>query len=104
MGETWAYAPCDGSACIYHDPLGSPPANGTTLRLDPSLPTGDYAKTFTYEVQVTASPGTVLTNHAEVSSTSSDPEAGHMWATADVSVIEVPPTWTLYLPAIYRNH
>lgn len=102
MGETWAYAPCDGSACIYHDPLGSPPANGTTLRLDPLLPTGNYTRTFTYEVQVTASAGTLLTNRAEVSSTSSDPEAAHMWAMADVSVTEIPPT--IYLPAVYRNH
>ncbi|MGC9336406.1 MAG: hypothetical protein ACP5JJ_19895, partial [Anaerolineae bacterium] len=104
MGETWAYAPCDGSACIYHDPFGSPPANGTTLRLDPVLATGNYTKTFTYQVQVTAGAGTLLTNRAEVSSTSPDPEAVRMWAMADVSVTDSPPTWSLYLPVIHRNN
>jgi uncharacterized repeat protein (TIGR01451 family) len=104
MGETWAFAPCDGDPCLYHDPEGSPPANGTTLRLDPFVASGDYVKTFTYQVEITADVGTLLTNWAEVTSTSPDPEVASMLAIADVSVIEVPPTWYLYLPSILKNY
>ena len=102
MGETWGYAPCLGGSCLYHDPEGSPPANGTTLRLDPFIAGGDYIKTFTYQVEITADVGTLLTNRAEVTSTSPDPEVASMSAIADVSVIEVPPTWYLYLPVIVK--
>ena len=104
MGETWAYAPCGGGACIPGDPVGSPPANGTTLRLDPVVASEDYIKTFTYQVQVTADVGTLLTNYVEVTSDSLDPEAALMSAMADVTVIETPPTWHLYIPVILRNY
>jgi len=104
MGETWAYAPCDGGACIPGDPVGSPPANGTTLRLDPVVASGNYVKTFTYQVQVTADVGTLLTNHVEVTSDSPDPEVASMWAMADVSVIETPPVWYLYMPLVLRDN
>jgi hypothetical protein len=84
--------------------VGSPPANGTTLRLDPVVTSEDYIKTFTYQVQITADAGTLLTNLAEVTSTASDPEVASMWAMADVTVLETPPTWYLYLPVILRNY
>jgi len=103
MGETWAFAPCDGGACIPHDPFGSPPANGTTLRLDPVYASQNYIKTFTYQVQTTAPEGVLLTNHVDVTSTSSDPDVASMWASADVSVIETPPMWDIYLPIIFKN-
>jgi len=104
MGETWAFAPCSGGACIDHDPQGSPPANGTTLRLDPVIASGDYVKTFTYRVEITADVGALLTNYAEVTSSSSDPEVASMWAIADVSVIETPPTRYIYLPSIQKDY
>ncbi|MGD8902859.1 MAG: hypothetical protein PVI67_04795, partial [Anaerolineae bacterium] len=104
MGETWAYAPCLGGSCIPGDPVGSPPANGTTLRLDPVVASEDYIKTFTYQVQITAGAGTLLTNLAEVTSNSTDPEVASMWAMADVSVLEASPVWYLYLPAILKNY
>ena len=47
--------------------------------------------------------GTLLTNHAEVTSSSSDPEVASMWAIADVSVIETPPTWHIYLPLMRKD-
>ena len=104
MGETWGYAPCLGGACIYHDPFGSPPANGTTLRLDPAYASDDHIKTFTYQVEITAEIGTLLTNWAEVTSDSADPEVASMWASADVTVIEAPPMWDLYLPLILKEY
>ena len=104
MGETWAYAPCLGGACLPGDPVGSPPANGTTLRLDPAVTSEDYIKTFTYQVEITAGTGTLLTNHLEVTSDAPDPEVASMWAMADVSVIEAPPVWYLYVPVILKNY
>jgi uncharacterized repeat protein (TIGR01451 family) len=80
-GTTWAFAQCTASGCIPHTAVGSPPANGTTLRLDPVL-----AKTFTYQVRVTAPSGALLTNVARATSTSSNAEAQATWAKADVSV------------------
>lgn len=102
MGETWAYAPCDGGACIPHDPFGSPPTNGTTLRLDPVIDSENYIKTFTYQVQITADEGVLLSNFVEVTSSSSNPEAASMSAIADVSVIATPPSWDIYLPVIFK--
>jgi hypothetical protein len=104
MGETWAFAPCSGGACIPHEPLGSPPADGTTLRLDPVIASGNTIRTFTYRVEITAAAGALLTNYAEVTSSSSDPGVASMWAIADVSVIEAPPTRYLYLPLIQNNY
>jgi uncharacterized repeat protein (TIGR01451 family) len=104
MGETWAYAPCSGGACLPGDPVGSPPANGTTLMLDPFVAGGDYIKTFTYQVEITAGAGTLLTNYLEVTSDAPDLEVASMSAMADVSVIETPPTWYLYLPVILKNY
>ncbi len=104
MGETWAYAPCDGGACIPGDPVGTQPANGTTLRLDPVYLSDDYIRTFTYQVEITADVGTLLTNHVEVTSNSTDPAVASMWAMADVSVIEAPPEWILYFPLLYKDY
>jgi uncharacterized repeat protein (TIGR01451 family) len=103
MGETWGYAPCLGGNCISHDPLGTPPADGTTLRLDPFYASENYTKTFTYQVEITAPTGTLLTNQLEVTSTSSDPEVASMWASADVSVVEPPPKWEIFLPITFKN-
>jgi uncharacterized repeat protein (TIGR01451 family) len=103
MGETWAYAPCLGGACIPHDPLGSPPADGTTLRLDPFYASDNYTKTFTYQVEITAPTGVLLTNQLEVTSSSSEPEVASMSASADVSVIEPPPSLEIFLPIIFKN-
>jgi uncharacterized repeat protein (TIGR01451 family) len=80
-GATWAFAQCPGGACIPHAPVGSPPASGTTLRLDPVA-----TQTFTYQVRVTVASGALLTNSVRVTSTSPDPEARSMWAKADVTV------------------
>jgi len=40
----------------------------------------------------------------EVTIDAPDPEVASMWAMADVSVIEAPPVWYLYLPSILRNY
>ena len=101
MGETWSYAPCIGEACISHAPLGSPPANGTTLRLDPEYASENYIKTFTYQVLITAPAGELLTNLVDVTYISTGPEVAAMWAAADVSVIDAP--WKVYLPIVIRN-
>jgi uncharacterized repeat protein (TIGR01451 family) len=103
-GTTWAFAQCTGGSCIPHPAQGSPPADGTTLRLDPVTVGSDHVKTFTYRVRITAAPGTVLTNRVEVTSSSSEPEAASMWAIADVSVTEPVPTWYVYLPSVFRNY
>ncbi|HSJ54004.1 MAG TPA: S8 family serine peptidase [Anaerolineae bacterium] len=86
QGTTWAFAQCSGSACIPHAPVGSPPANGTTLRLDPVIAGTDWIRTFTYQVRVTTPTGSLLTNVAQATSTSPEPEAQSMWAKADVTV------------------
>ena len=91
-------------ACIHHNSEGRLPTYGPPMRLDPVVTSGDYIETFTYQVQITADAGTLLTNLAEVTSTSTDPEVAEMWAMADVSVLETPPMWYLYLPAILRNY
>ena len=99
MGETWAFAPCIGGNCIPHDPLGSPPADGTTLRLDPYYASDNYTKTLTYQVEITAPTGALLTNQVQVTSSASNPEVASMWASADVTVIELP---KIFLPNISR--
>ncbi len=80
-GTTWAFAQCPDAGCIPHAPVGTQPANGTTLRLDPVM-----TKTFTYRVRVTATAGSLLTNGVQVTSTSPDPDAQSMWAGADLTV------------------
>ena len=74
------------------------------MRLDPAYASEDYIKTFTYQVEITADIGTLLTNWAEVISDCVDPEVASMWASADVTVIEAPPMWDLYLPLIYIDN
>jgi hypothetical protein len=101
MGETWAYYPCDGASCLPGDPQGSPPAEGTTLRLDPFYASDNYIKTFTYQVLVTAPEGVLLTNGVEVTSSSADPDVAAMWASADVTVL-VPPPNEVFLPLVVR--
>ena len=102
MGVTWAFAPCLGGSCIYHDPLGSPPADGTTLRLDPVYASENFTKTFTYQVVITAPTGVLLTNRLEVTSSSSEPEVASMSASADVSVVEPLPKWDILMPIIFK--
>ncbi|MDD3825925.1 MAG: S8 family serine peptidase [Anaerolineae bacterium] len=85
-GTTWAFAQCTGGPCIPHEPVGAPPANGTTLRLDPIISGTDWVRTFTYRVQVTTPTGALLTNVVEATSTSPNPESQSLWASADVTV------------------
>lgn len=87
-GTTWAYAPCHGGSCIPSPPppVGSPPANGTTLRADPVISGENYRRVFTYKARVTSDQAGVLTNKVEVTSNSPDPDAQGMWASADVSI------------------
>jgi uncharacterized repeat protein (TIGR01451 family) len=85
-GTTWAFAQCSYASCIPHVPVGSQPANGTTLRLDPVTTGTDWFKTFTYQVRVTSPTGALLANVVRVTSNSPDPVAQSMWAAADVTV------------------
>jgi hypothetical protein len=62
----------------------------------------DYVKTFTYQVEITANEGDLLTNFVEVTSSSTNPEAASMSASADVSVLAALPTWDIYLPLIFK--
>lgn len=87
FGTTHSFTQCSGGPCIPHPPVGSPPADGTTLRFDPVYSSGDSVKTFTYQATVTAEAPDLLTNVVEVTSDSPDPEAQDMWAIADVSVV-----------------
>ncbi len=93
-GETIAFAPCVDAICVQQAGVGSLPASGTTLRLDPAVVGGPSAKTFTYQVQVTAEAGTLLTNTVEVTS---DGLGETVTAVADVFV-----EYRRYFPLIFK--
>lgn len=65
LGQTVAFAPCADSACLYAGATGTPPANGTTYRLDPAIIGGVSAQSFTYQVRVTAPAGSLVSNQAQ---------------------------------------
>jgi uncharacterized repeat protein (TIGR01451 family) len=67
-GLTHAFAPCSSSACIPRSPIGTLPADGSTLRWDQAIVGGSSAQLFTYGVQVNASVGEVITNSVQASS------------------------------------
>ena len=91
-GETLAYAPCYDSGCLPDAPVGDPPANGTTWRLDPAVVGGDSALTFTFQARITAPARTLLTNQVQASN-DSVPEL--LAATADTLV-----EYRYYFPAV----
>ncbi|MEJ2749002.1 MAG: S8 family serine peptidase, partial [Anaerolineae bacterium] len=93
-GLTYAFAPCRSSACVVANAVGSLPANGTTLRLDPAIVGGSSARFFTYQVEVTAVAPTLISNTVEA--TSDGPDA-YLVATADLPV-----TYRLYLPLLRK--
>jgi uncharacterized repeat protein (TIGR01451 family) len=93
-GLTYAFAPCRSASCVAADAVGSLPANGTTLRLDPAVVGGSSAKVFTYQVEVTAVPRALITN--TVTATSDGP-ATNLIALADLLV-----EYRIYLPLIHK--
>jgi uncharacterized repeat protein (TIGR01451 family) len=93
-GLTYAFAPCRSAACVAANPVGSLPANGTTLRLDPAIVGGSSARIFTYQVEVTAVPPAIISN--TVTATSDGP-AAELMALADLLV-----EYRVYLPLVYK--
>ena len=93
-GLTYAFAPCLSGACVPASATGELPADGTVLRLDPAIVGGSSAKIFTYQVQITAAAGTLLTNIAEATSDGPTP---YLTALADLPV-----TYRQYLPLIKK--
>ncbi len=93
-GETVGFAPCGDAVCVQGGQIGSLPPSGTTLRLDPAVVGGASAKTFTYQVRVTAEAGVLLSNQVEVTS---DGATETITAVADVFV-----TYKRYMPLIFR--
>ncbi len=91
-GETLAYAPCYDSGCLPDAPVGDPPANGTTWRLDPAVVGGDSALTFTFQARITAPARTLLTNQVQASN---DGVPELLAATADTLV-----EYRYYFPAV----
>ncbi|RMG89400.1 MAG: DUF11 domain-containing protein [Chloroflexi bacterium] len=93
-GLTYAFAPCASSPCVPSAPVGSLPANGTTLRLDPAIVGGSSARVFTYQVMVTAVSGSLLTNTVQASG---DVANSTLQGTAVTAV-----GWFIHLPIIAR--
>ena len=93
-GQLVGFAPCHDAICTQAAAVGAIPAYGTTLRLDPAIVGGTSAKTFTYQVRVTAEAGTLLTNVVDMTfGGSSEKET----AVADVMVEH-----RIYLPVLFR--
>jgi uncharacterized repeat protein (TIGR01451 family) len=82
-GLTVAFAPCHSTPCVVGSAVGSLPANGSTLRLDPAIVGGSSALHFTYQVEVTSSAGSTLTNVVEASDEGAAPV---MVAQANVAI------------------
>ncbi|MCB9421051.1 MAG: S8 family serine peptidase [Ardenticatenaceae bacterium] len=93
-GLTYAFAPCRSASCVAANAVGSLPANGTTLRFDPAIVGGSSAKVFTYQVEVTAVPRTLITN--TVTATSDGPTTD-LVALADLLV-----EYRVYLPLVRK--
>jgi hypothetical protein len=93
-GLTYAFAPCLSASCVAAEAVGSLPADGTTLRLDPAIVGGSSARIFTYRVEVTAVPPSLITN--TVTATSDGP-ASELVALADLLV-----EYRVYLPLVYK--
>ena len=94
VGQTIAFSPCDDLTCIQDAQVGAVPANGTTLRLDPGVVGGPSAKTFTYQVRVTAATGTLLSNRVDTTMSSGP---GINSAVADTLV-----EYRIYMPIVFR--
>lgn len=79
-GVTWAYAPCCGDPV---PPQGYPPPPGTTLHLQPILfgIDNDYARTFTYQVEVDGVVPEMIANTVYAASNSNDLTLSYMWDT-----------------------
>lgn len=82
-GVMAAYAPCREAACLTGSPVGAPPPNGSTLRLEPALVVGGNGRLFTYQARITAPADTLLTNSVTVTG-----GAASQQAAAD--------TWVIY--------
>jgi uncharacterized repeat protein (TIGR01451 family) len=93
-GLTYAFAPCRSASCVLANAVGSLPANGTALRLDPAIVGGSSARIFTYQVEVTAVPPALIAN--TVTATSDGP-AADLIALADLLV-----EYRVYLPLIHK--
>lgn len=93
-GQIVGFAPCADASCTQSAATGYIPAYGTTLRLDPAIVGGASAKTFTYQVQVKAEPGTLLTNSVDMTFSGNSEKNT---AVADVSV-----AYRTYLPIVFR--
>jgi uncharacterized repeat protein (TIGR01451 family) len=93
-GLTYAFAPCLSASCVTASAVGVLPENGTTLRLDPAVVGGSSAKIFTYQVEVTAVPRTLISN--TVTATSNGP------TTDLVALTDLLVEYRVYLPVLYR--
>ena len=93
-GMTYAYAPCCGD---WSTPQGNPPANGTTLQLQPTLihPDADYSRTFRYTARVDAELNETIISTIIGNSNSADPTMNNFWSTHYLYVRE-----QTYLPIV----